>query len=211
MGKQDVYNSLFSAAALFSAGILILPALLFNPSTEFRVLQFLFFWFLALLCGKKTNPVSTVLIIFFIIAFNLIIPYGRVLYSIGAFKITSGALTAGIHRAVTLAALVMLSKLTIRQDLKIPGMFGEILAEALRMFSVIMSRKYRINFKNFFTDIDNMMIDLGREQQAVSSEHLKENSMHSMKFQAQIKTRPVGYVIILLAVILSWLPWVVLI
>ena len=139
--RISFYNSIFSASALFIAGLFIMPALLFNPSTEYRVLQFLFFWFLALLCGKKTNPVFTILMIVFIVAFNLIIPYGRVLYSIGVFKITSGALSAGIHRAITLAALIMLSKLTIRQDLKIPGTFGEILGDSLRMFYVIMSRK----------------------------------------------------------------------
>jgi len=194
--RISFYNSIFSASALFIAGLFIMPALLFNPSTEYRVLQFLFFWFLALLCGKKTNPVFTILMIVFIVAFNLIIPYGRVLYSIGVFKITSGALSAGIHRAITLAALVMLSKFTIRQDLKIPGMFGEILGDSLRMFYVIMSRKYRVTGKNFIAEIDNMMIELGREQRTVNSEQRKEN-----------RTKPVGYVVLAVVVVISWLPW----
>ena len=200
--RHDVYNRIFSAKALFIAGFLILPALLFNPGTESRVLQFLFFWFLALLCGKKTNPVFTVLIIVFIIAFNLIIPYGRVIFSIGAFKVTSGALTAGIHRAITLAALVMLSKLTVRQDLKIPGAFGEILAESLRVFSVIMSQKYRVTAKNFFLDIDNLMLELGREQRADNKEQRTDN-------KDQIRTAPIGYVVLAVVVVISWLPWVI--
>jgi len=192
--RHGFYNNIFSARALFFAGILILPAVLFNPGTEFRVLQFLFFWGLALLCGKKTNPVFTVLIIVFIIAFNLIIPYGRVLFSIGAFKITSGALTAGVHRAITLAALVMLSKLAIRQDLRIPGAFGAILAESLRVFYVIMSRKYRVTAKNFITDVDNLMIEFSGEQ-------LTENG-------GQIRTKPAGFIVLTAVVILSWLPWI---
>jgi len=202
MNMNELYNNIFSAGSLFAAGLLILPALLFNPSTELRVIQFLFFWFLALLCGKKTNPVFTVLIIIFIVTFNLIIPYGRVLYSIGAFKITSGALTAGIHRAITLAALVMLSKLTVRQDLKISGAFGEILSESLRMFYVIMSRKYRLTAKNFLTDVDNLMIELSGEQRSENKELLTENIMRN-------KTRPIGYVVLIVMVILSWLPCVV--
>ena len=192
------YDNSFSARALFIAGFLILPAVLFNPSTEHRVLQFLFFWVLALLCGKKTNPVFTILIIAFIVIFNLIIPYGRVLFSLGAFKITSGALTAGIHRAITLSALVMLSKLTIRQDLKIPGAFGEILGESLQIFSVIMSKKYRITAKNLITDIDNMMIELSNEQITENREQLTET-----------RTKPVGYVILIVVIAISWLPWMV--
>jgi len=195
----DFYNN-FSAKALFISGLIIMPALLFNPSTELRIAQFLFFWFLAFLFGKKTNPVVTLLVIIFIIAFNLIIPYGRVYFSIGAFQITSGALTAGIHRAFTLSALVMLSKVTIRNDLKISGAFGGILSESLKMFSMIMNRKYRLTGKNFITDVDNILIEINREQ-ADSREQGAEN-------REQIKTKPIGYVILSLVIIISWLPMI---
>jgi len=194
--KNNFYDNNFSANTLFIAGILIIPALLFNPSTEFRIVQFLFFWILALVCRKKTNPLITILIIAIIIAFNLIIPYGRVLFSIGAFKITSGALTAGIHRAFTLAALVMLSKVTIRQDLKIPGTFGKILGESLRLFSLIMSRKYRLKGKNILTELDNLMLELSEEE-------------ISQSVDRAIKTRPAGYVVLIVVIVLSWLPWVI--
>ena len=194
MKRQDIYNNIFSANALFIAGLLIMPSLLFNPSTEHRIIQFLFFWFLTWLSGRKTNPVITILIIVVITAFNLIIPYGRVLFSIGAFRITSGALTAGIHRAVTLAALVMLSKTTIRQDLKLPGAFGQILGESLRMFSVIMSRRLRITGKNLVAEIDNLMMEL-------SEETLPQHPVPA------VKTKLAGYVILITAIVLSWLPW----
>ena len=118
------------------------------------------------------------------------------MFSIGAFKITSGALTAGIHRAFTLAALVMLSKVTIRQDLKIPGTFGKILGESLRLFSLIMSRKYRLKGANILTELDNLMLELSEEDLPQSVEHAT-------------RTRPVGYVVLVVVIALSWLPWVV--
>ncbi|MCL2764034.1 MAG: hypothetical protein FWD40_01985 [Treponema sp.] len=194
MNRRRAYENIFSAKSLFIAGLLIMPALLFNPGTEYRLVQFLFFWFLAWLCGKKTNPVITVLIIAFIVIFNLLIPYGRVLFSVGAFKITSGALTAGIHRAITLAALVMLSKVFVRQDLKLPGAFGELLGESLRMFSVIINKKYKISGKNLVAEIDSLLLELSGE------EYLQE----AVKEQ---KTKPAGYAILLAALILSWLPF----
>ncbi|MCL2443015.1 MAG: hypothetical protein FWD13_06045 [Treponema sp.] len=196
MGRLGFYNSIFSARVLFVAGLLIAPALLFNPGTEYRVVQFVFFWFLAWLSGRKIDILFTLLIIAIIVVFNLIIPYGKVLFSIGMFKVTSGALEAGIHRAVTLQALVMLSKVTVRQDLKLPGVFGELLGESLRMFSVIGSRKYKITRKNFITDIDNLMLELSKEDQPQSS-------------SANITTtKPAGYLIITVVIILSWLPWI---
>jgi len=194
MSRQEIYYNIFSARALFIAGLFMMSALLFNPSTEYRVLQFLFFWFLAWLSGKKTRPVFTVLAIIFIVTFNLIIPYGRILFSFGAFKITSGALTAGIHRAVTFAALVMVSKITVRHDLQIPGVFGELLGNSLRMFSAIMDRKFRITGKNLITEIDNLMLELSKEKIPLAPNH-------------EIRTKPAGYIVLITVVILSWLPW----
>ena len=192
----NFYKNIFGAKALFIAGLAILPAVLFNPSVEYRCLQFLFFWVLAVISGKKTNFLFTVLITAFIIVFNLLIPYGKVLFSVGAFKITSGALEAGVFCAVTLQALVMLSKVTIRNDLKLPGAFGQLLSSSLQYFSVILNRKHRITGKNLIADIDTLMFELGGER-------------ISQADTAAIKTKPAGYVILIVAVIISWLPWIV--
>ena len=211
MNKAEVYNNFFNAKLLFITGLIIMPALLFNPNTDLRVIQFLFFWFLAFLTGKKTNIIFTLLVAFFIIFFNLLIPYGRVLFSIGIFKITSGALEAGIHRAFTLQALVMLSKAAVRQDLKLPGSFGGLLSESLRIFSVLMSRKYRIfgaartkqnvqNRAGFIVNIDNMLLDLSSSSQLNDDENAFKNVRVT-------KTKPAGFVILTAVIILSWLPW----
>ena len=194
MKRREIYKNFFGAGALFIAGLAIMPALVFNPQTETRIVQFMFFCLLVMLSGKKINPVFTFLAIFFITAFNLIIPYGKILFSVGAFKITSGALKAGIHRAITLEALLMLSKVTIRQDLKIPGTFGEILGDSFRVFSVMMSMKNRITVRNFFVDIDSLLLELSEEN--------IDNS------DVQItRTKPVGYVILAVVIVISWLPW----
>jgi len=196
MNRCEIYENLFSSRALFITGLVIMPALLFNPNTESRVIQFLFFCLLVWLSGKKVNPVFTILIIFFITAFNLIIPYGRVLFSVGAFKITSGALKAGIHRAVTLEALIMLSKVSVRQDLRIPGAFGELLGESLRIFSLLMDRKYRITRKNIFADIDGLMLELSAEETPEETAQMT-------------RTKTAGYVMLAVVVVLSWISWFV--
>ena len=194
--RRKIYEDLFSAKALCISGLIIMPALLFNPFTPARILLFLFFWFLAWLSGKKNNPVFTLLVIVGIVAFNLIIPYGKVLFSIGKFRITAGALMAGIHRAVTLEALIMLSRFTIRPDLKIPGLFGELIGESFRIFSVIMNQKQRITRKNLIGDIDQMMVDLSGES---------EETPHEEALPAA-RTKTAGFVILAVVTLLSWFP-----
>ena len=198
LNRNNIYNSLFSANALCVTGLLIIPAMLFNPDTVTRTGQFIFFWFLSWLSGKKNKPLITLLVIFFIVLFNLIMPYGQVLFSIGIFRITAGALFFGIHRAVTFEGLIMLSKVCIRQDLKMPGKFGKLMSESFRYLAVITESSGRITRKNFMSDIDNLMIELSNEQYS----HQEQKSMYAQK------TKPVGYAIIIITIILTWLPWV---
>jgi len=197
--RSKVFANLFGSKALCATGIVIMPSLVFNPNTLHRVLLFLFFWFLVWLAGKKNNPLFTILVILGIVAFNLIVPYGQVLFSIGAFKITRGALAAGIHRAVTLEGLIMLSRLAISAELKLPGSFGELIGDSFRIFSVIMNQKHRVTRKNLIADIDNLLFELdGSTTQAIP---LDSASQH--------RTKPVGFVILAATAILSWLPMLI--
>jgi len=194
--RQKIYEGLFGAKALCIAGLLIMPAFLFNPFTLFRIALFLFFWFLAWLCGKKNNPLITITVILVIVAFNLIVPHGQVLFAIGGFRITSGALLLGIQRAITLAGLIMLSRVTIRHDLKIPGLFGELIGESFRLFSILMSKKQKITRKNFISDIDQMMIELSNDSSEAPAGTVS-------------RTKLAGFVILVVVVLLSWASWIV--
>jgi heptaprenyl diphosphate synthase len=195
MKRQEFYNGVFGTKALFIAGLVTMPSLLFNPGTEFRAFQFLFFLLLVWLSGKKINPFPVIFVVLCIVVFNLIVPYGRILFSAGMFKITEGALITGVNRAVTFEGLVMLSKVSIRSDLKLPGAFGELLGESLRIFSIIVSKKHRITAKNFITDIDSLMLELSNE------------NINMAAFN-EVRTKPLGYVILAVVVVASWLPWI---
>jgi heptaprenyl diphosphate synthase len=198
--RQECYQRLFSSRALFIAGLLIMPALLFNSNTIFRIVQFFFFWFLAWLAGKKNNPLITILIILGIVTFNLLVPYGKVIASFGIFKITAGALLAGIHRGVTLEALIMLSRVTIRQDLRLPGSFGELVGESFRIFAQITERKNIIDRKNIAAGIDKLMIELSEVPPESSAEKKQTGS-------TQNSCTAGGIIILVFAVILSWVPF----
>lgn len=176
-----------------------MPALLFNPGTWGRAVQFLLFWALSVLAGKKNNPLTIILVILGITAFNLCVPYGQVLFSLGAFSITSGALLSGFRRGVTLEGLFILSRLTIRQDLRLPGGFGELTGEAFRILSLITERKYRLRTDNIIAGIDDLMLELSApEALTETSPSVGEQKKHSPLL---------GILILGAAVIAAWLPW----
>ncbi|MDR0377788.1 MAG: hypothetical protein LBH70_08350 [Spirochaetaceae bacterium] len=200
--RRKIYQELFSAQALCIAGLLIMPALLFNPDTVLRIFQFFYFYFLSWLSGKKNNPFITAAVILGIVLFNLLAPYGRVLFSAGAFTITQGALMAGIHRAVTLEGLIMLSRFSIRRDLRIPGGFGELIGESFRLFALIMDSRRRITRKNLIGDIDALMLELSGD----IPPSVQEEAAASGSAAAEPPPGPAGYILLAAAVMLAWLP-----
>jgi heptaprenyl diphosphate synthase len=163
--RRDLGKKLFTNRDLFMAGLFMTGIFLFNPSTLLKTLQFLFFWFLAWLGGKKNNPFITLGVMAGIVLFNLLAPYGKVLAILGPFCITQGSLLSGLNKAVTLEGLIMLSKTTIREDLQLPGFIGGLLGEAFRILEGINRRKGKITRKHFIEDLDDLLVELSTEQE----------------------------------------------
>jgi heptaprenyl diphosphate synthase len=162
-------GNIFRSSDLFLTGLLMMAAFLCNASTILRTAQFLLFWFYAWLMGKKNKPLITLLVILGIVFFNLLVPYGRVFLEFGVFRITQGSLLGGLHKAVTLEGLIMLSKASIRPDLRLPGPFGAILGESLRIFDGISDQKSLITRKHLIEGIDAYMLKLSAEQELLES------------------------------------------
>jgi heptaprenyl diphosphate synthase len=176
-----------------------MPALVFNPGTPSRVLQFLFLWFLAALAGKKTNPPLTLLGILGILVFNLLVPYGRVLFSLGSLRITSGALDSGIRRAATLEGLIMLSRICIRPDLRLPGTFGALVGESLGIFARIAGRKHLIRRDALMASLDQLLMELSEDEPEDARAGSPPGRKHST---------PGGICLLVLLGLLVWLPWI---
>jgi heptaprenyl diphosphate synthase len=177
----------------------MMPALLFNPHTGGRVIQFVLFWALAALAGKKNNPLATILTILGITVFNLLVPYGEVLFSLGVFRVTSGALLAGLRRAATLEGLFMLSRLTVRPDLHLPGSFGGLIGESFRILTLITEKKHRVRAKSLAADIDELMLELSAPDAAPGETE-----------SPTVPSTVPGIIILAAAVIAAWLPWLFL-
>lgn len=158
--RKDAALRLFSSRALFLAGIAAMPAFLFNPSLESRAAQFFYFWALVVAVGKRNSAVLTLAMSAGIVAFNLFVPYGAVLATLGPFPITEGALRSGLEKALTLEGLILLSRATIRSDLRLPGRFGAVIGESFRYFELISEKKGMVDRKDPIGGIDALMVAL---------------------------------------------------
>jgi heptaprenyl diphosphate synthase len=199
MTRTECCNHLINSRDLCITGLLMIPALVFNPGTYGRIVQFFLFWLFAWLSGKKQRPLLTIAVLISVTSFNLLVPYGRLLFSLGSFRITEGALLAGLHRAVTLEGLIMLSGAVIRRDLRLPGALGALIGESFSLFALLSGRKQLFDRKDILGSLDRLMLEL--------SEETTPEPSPAGTAPTAANTQAAGFIILAAAVLLAWAPW----
>ena len=94
---------------------------------------------IAFLLGRKIRVFRLLIFALTVIAFNLFSPVGRVLVEVMGITITTGALSLGIKKAISLIGLFILSKIIVRKDLLIPGAIGRHVSLTLNYFNRSLS------------------------------------------------------------------------
>lgn len=149
-----------TARALFAAGALLLPAFLFQQDPLVRSLQILLFLGLSAAAGRRIRIIQILVVGVGIVAFNLVIPTGRVLLTVLGLPLTEVALRSGLLKATAVIGMIAISQFALRPDLEIPGRLGGLIARSLFYFQLIMSRRSRIDRKNLIGSIDDLLLDL---------------------------------------------------
>ena len=160
-GRRDGFlGAEATARALFAAGALLLPAFLFQQDPFVRGLQILLFLGLNAAGGRRIRILQILLVGAGIVAFNLVIPTGRVLLTVLGFPLTEVALRSGLLKATAVIGMIAISQFSLRTDLEIPGRLGGLIGRSLFYFQLIMSRRNRIDRRNLIGSIDDLLLDL---------------------------------------------------
>lgn len=156
-------------APLFAAGLLLSALMLFAEAPLTRTALFLVFLLAAIVTGKAGKLIVTLIFFAVIVLFNALLPYGRVIWRLGVFSLTEGALLQGIGKAATVEGLVMLSRVTVSPGLRLPGRVGALLAEAFTLLNRLLERKGSIHAKTFISDIDRVLTEIAPAPISVNS------------------------------------------
>ncbi|MFP4378116.1 MAG: hypothetical protein ACLFP4_13815 [Spirochaetales bacterium] len=152
---------------LFLAGAVLIVAFLFQASLTVRIAQVLLFAVFAMLAGKRIRWGYFAIMVSSITIFNLLTPVGQVLFEIGPWPVTRGALEQGLLKGFAIVGLVFISLSAVRPDLKLPGTFGGMIARLFFYFEHILDAKKRVRAAALVESLDGILLEmypLDREQ-----------------------------------------------
>ncbi|MBI9100143.1 MAG: hypothetical protein JEY91_16800 [Spirochaetaceae bacterium] len=157
--KNDYIGRFFSPGKRFFIGMLLMLVFLLLESLTFRAVMTGFFLVLAVLAGKKILWKNYILLIFFITFFNLLSPWGEVLFSLGPLDITKGALISGLLKGTTFTGLILISLTSIKKGLIIPGKLGGLIGKVFFYFERIFEQKHRLKRHDLIGTLDEILMD----------------------------------------------------
>lgn len=114
--------------------------------------------------SKKTNGIilknliSSFILLLSIIFFSLLIPNGKLLFSIGSFKITQESLFLGLRRGLILILSIYVSKIIVSKFPPLKGRFGKYINMILLYFKELTSFEREDSDKNIIKKLDTHLI-----------------------------------------------------
>jgi hypothetical protein len=182
-----------SPGMLFSVGALLIPAFLLQRDLAIRAAQILLFISLNALSGRRVRILQFIVVSAGIVGFNLVIPTGKVLFTVLGFALTEGALKSGLAKATAMSGLIALSQFSIRADLRLPGSIGGLLGGSLFYFERIMAGRKRIDRRDIIGSLDSLLLEIhGSGRGAVAAR------------QQRVETTAAGFAVLALILLANW-------
>lgn len=162
------------AYARLAAGLAMIPPFLFAHHLLVKLAFLLLYVLVMRFAGKGFRLLPGLIVLGAVFVAHLLMPIGEVLFYIGEFPITLGAVREGLTRGLTLVGLVYLSRFAVSAELPIPGAAGRLLYHVFFYFEEITSfhreaarrsegggrlRGFLSVLGNLFHDIDHFLLE----------------------------------------------------
>lgn len=183
--RPDRLAGLLGPAARFAWGTLLLLLFLPQRSLAPKAALALLYGLLAWTAGKRVSWLYFGLLTLSIAAFNLLSPWGRVLFTVGPLRVTEGALAAGLSKGLTVSGLVFISLFTVSPQLRMPGSFGRFLGRSFYYFERLSAERRRIRRAHVWEDIDGIL-------ESASAEEPPSDAQTGADARAQWRVSPAG-------------------
>jgi heptaprenyl diphosphate synthase len=148
---------------LFFFGLALSPALWLQTHVAFKAAQVLLFFGLAAWArpgGWWRAGLASLVFLAVTVAVNLAVPLGRVLWRLGPWRITQGALESGLAKGLTLVGLAYLSRLCVRPELRLPGAAGRYVARTLFYLNRLLELRVRLSLARLGDSLDRVLESL---------------------------------------------------
>lgn len=144
-----------------TAGLLALPAILLQDNTFGVMIQALYVITIAIMHGRRFRLLPNIILLISVSSAHILQPNGLLLFSLGDFPITAGAMILGMRKAFTLIALLYLSHYMVTGKPQFPGTLGRLISLQFYYFDKITSGWKTISPKRpFIGAIDTLMLSL---------------------------------------------------
>ncbi len=173
---NTIYKNIHPQVLFFSS-ILCLPTVFFQDITAFIWIVALLFLILLTIKKGRIRLLPSIIILVSILFFNMLNPSGRVFITIGAFRITEGALEFGLKKAGVLLSMVFISQYSVSKDLHIKGRIGYFISMMFYFFEELTENKTHFNVKEPIKSIDTILLAVYKKDfnQKESEKHTAEN------------------------------------
>lgn len=168
------------------------PSLLLADDLIARVSQFLLLIALIIFSRRRIRWGRTMIFFGAVVGFNFAYPVGLVLAEPFGFPVTSGALAIGFAKAVALVNLMLLSKISIRSDLQLPGRIGEIFSMTLSYLHYLLDADVKLIARDPIGRLDDLFQTAYR-QVTFNNPETSENLL-----------KPSGMCILTFFLLISW-------
>ena len=148
-----------SPPLLFVSGMATVPAFLLQGRIDVRAGQVAVLFVLVVLTGTHggLRLLRTVLVLLLsTVLFNLVTPFGRVLIEWGPLVVTQGALANGLLKGLSLVGLMLLSRLSVRRSVVLPGVLGLYASATLAYLNRMLEEPLRMPGRGLLPRLDKL-------------------------------------------------------
>ena len=128
-------------------GLAALPAILLQNNLIGILIQTIYVIILAVLHGRRFRALPNLILLLSVSAAHILQPNGLLLFTIGSFPVTLGALLIGSRKACTLIALLYLSHYMVSGKPRFPGRIGSLVSLQFTYFDAISTTWHTITPK----------------------------------------------------------------
>ncbi len=187
-------------------GLIFMPAFLLQESILIRSVQLAVIVLLYVLGGGKFRILPNLMLVAGIITAYLIRPAGIVLFNIGGFPVTKGALLPGVSRSLLIIGLIYISRLSVSSRLSFNSAAGNLLGRVFFYFEAITENQnafpyryvYRKNGdKKIISYLDDLLLSVEKRgnSKEIIDNRVPESNLYI--FLSVILVTALSYVILL--------------